>query len=829
MAITDLISKIILEDEFSGAFDAYNRRLVDADSNTERFGARLRGLVTVGGVAAGAIGEAATSVKELTDVAVEMEKAQTNLAVAATAANKEFGDSVGTAASWRNTVGELSKELRVFSQQELTGASTRLVDMTKRLGLNEEQMQEVLRRTADLAAGKTDLTGGVERVTAALRGEAEAAEFLGLSLNETTIMNYAEAQGLVFKELSDNEKAQLRYQVLLEQTNTLQGRAAVFAETAAGKQAALNAQYENSTALLGKQLLPLQEGAVELLAKLTAKSEQSAGIITRIQAGFVASLLTMGATATAVYTEILEGSQQTFNAIAGIFSGEGFDASVFDSIGSGLADSAEIIGKVPETYSQAFDQILGEYTKLGEVNQEFVDQTIQASKEAADNTAAVASDMAAELEEAYETAADDRIKVQEKATERLAELEFTHAQRVRRINEDINRAIAEAGAEAARAREEANRDLADGLAEVERDLAADRASALSDFNNDAARLARDRVQAERDARQDISDLERDLQQEIGDINQDLADDLADQSYKAEQDRLKIIKDFGAQAVTLEQDIANQRKAIDDEFESEFAEADPFRRKILEFNRQEQLKALDETEAAEKEALESQKTQALTELEDRVAQEAAVLEREAQQKKDRLARETEDRKAAVQQQLADQIEANEVERAELERRLAEKQAQLDTAAAEERAKLQEQHQAELTSIDEQEAAKVEKAQQALERERQNYADRRALLEFQQQQDLAAIDKQLSEVESAERDSHNRRLLETRRWSAEMQRLNALAATYNDSGSSSGASAGFGANPGTIINAPISVTNPPGTSAASNAVTGRTVQDALNGLA
>ncbi len=56
MAINDLISKIVLEDEFSQAFKNYHQRLDESETKTERFGANLRGIVTVAGVAIRASG-----------------------------------------------------------------------------------------------------------------------------------------------------------------------------------------------------------------------------------------------------------------------------------------------------------------------------------------------------------------------------------------------------------------------------------------------------------------------------------------------------------------------------------------------------------------------------------------------------------------------------------------------------------------------------------------------------------------------------------------------------------------------------------------------------
>lgn len=56
-----------------------------------------------------------------------------------------------------------------------------------------EQMEVVIARSADLAAGKDTLVGAVERVTAALRVEAEASELLGLTLNENYVKSWYEA------------------------------------------------------------------------------------------------------------------------------------------------------------------------------------------------------------------------------------------------------------------------------------------------------------------------------------------------------------------------------------------------------------------------------------------------------------------------------------------------------------------------------------------------------------------------------------------------------------------------------------------------------------
>ncbi len=186
----------------------------------------------------------------ITSAAKEAETAQFGLTASVEAAGREFSNTGGLDA-WQAKVRQLSADLRIYSETDVANAASRTIDMTKRLGLSAEQMEELIRRTADLSAGKTDLEGGIERVTAALRGEAEASEYLGLTLNETYVKSWYEANAATekaWKDLTDTEKAQIRYQVVLEQTNATQGRAAASASTYNGALQLVKAQVSNAIA-----------------------------------------------------------------------------------------------------------------------------------------------------------------------------------------------------------------------------------------------------------------------------------------------------------------------------------------------------------------------------------------------------------------------------------------------------------------------------------------------------------------------------------------------------------------------------------------------------
>ena len=197
------------------------------------------------------------------------------------AANREF--DVGSAGDWEATISRLSEKLKIYSESDLRGAASRTVDMTKRLGLSSDQMERMIELTGDLSAGRTTLEGGIERVTAALRGEAESSEFLGLTLNETYVTAWHEAHNahnVAWKDLSDLEKAQVRYNVFLEQASAMQGRAAESTKT-----------YSGAIALVRKEVadgIANNEDLVESLNEIGKALRENSGDLGKF-AGDIAS------------------------------------------------------------------------------------------------------------------------------------------------------------------------------------------------------------------------------------------------------------------------------------------------------------------------------------------------------------------------------------------------------------------------------------------------------------------------------------------------------------------------------------------------------------
>jgi len=240
------------------AVKAFNETVGDGRKGVSLLSGQIKTLL------AGVVGFEA--IRNATRIMQDADSAAFSMQTSVAAANREF-EKVGTVEEWENTIRNLSNELRIYSDTALKNAVSRTVDMTKRLGLSKDQMEEVIKRSADLGAGKVELEGAIERVTAALRGEAESAEYLGLTLNENYVKAVYEANKAnrkAWKDLTDLEKAQARYTVFLQQSEQFQGRAAESASTFSGSLAEIKKEIVNAVSN-SKDLREAMQGVATIL------------------------------------------------------------------------------------------------------------------------------------------------------------------------------------------------------------------------------------------------------------------------------------------------------------------------------------------------------------------------------------------------------------------------------------------------------------------------------------------------------------------------------------------------------------------------------------
>lgn len=176
--------------------------------------------------------------------------------------DRTYGD---TADSLRDFGDELQRTT-TFSSEQAVEAANVFGTLQRNYGLTADEIQNLIQVSADLAAvNGITLTDAAERVQAAIRGEAESAEALGLTMNETAIGLAGVSAGM-----SEAEKAAFRYDALLEQATFSTGAAAEQANTTAGRMTQLTntiqdagREFVNFTGPIGSAVAGLSNMSLE--------------------------------------------------------------------------------------------------------------------------------------------------------------------------------------------------------------------------------------------------------------------------------------------------------------------------------------------------------------------------------------------------------------------------------------------------------------------------------------------------------------------------------------------------------------------------------------
>ena len=211
--------------------------------------------------------QAASSLNEsVNKAAVTFGKAIGPVTEFADTSARKFGISRRAANEYAGTLGVIL-QASGLSQKATAGMS---VDLTK--------------LAADLASfNNIPIDEALEKIRAGLVGEAEPLRTVGVLLSEAAVKQKAVEMGLapLSAKLTDAQKVQARYAIIMEQTKTAQGDFARTSDGLANRQRILSARFEDLRARLGQKLLPvavkffglLLEGADVIEARVIPKLE----------------------------------------------------------------------------------------------------------------------------------------------------------------------------------------------------------------------------------------------------------------------------------------------------------------------------------------------------------------------------------------------------------------------------------------------------------------------------------------------------------------------------------------------------------------------------
>ena len=203
--------------------------------------------------------------------------------------SKTFGKNSDYMIATARRVSEATNKYYNFSQ--VSYALTKTADSMQRYGITGERYLNLVSRAADIGAAKgLELRETIDRIESAMRGEAEASEYLGVTLNDTYMKNKAFGGSLynTWEKLTDNQKAMYRYNELLIQTEKYQGAAEEASNTLSGSfkslwntiRDRLNPSLKESAELLSsvavglREMLEVKEGESGIEKQLKGVNEQ---------------------------------------------------------------------------------------------------------------------------------------------------------------------------------------------------------------------------------------------------------------------------------------------------------------------------------------------------------------------------------------------------------------------------------------------------------------------------------------------------------------------------------------------------------------------------
>lgn len=246
---------------------AMNKDLNKTGNTAKDITAIFKGLaIPMGKIAiiAATIAKTFKTVKESISLAMDATESENLFSVV-------FGDMTGEMRKWSNELQE-TLGLNGYTVRKNAGV---IYEMTKNMGVAGN---EALNLSKDLTMLTEDMASfynissedAFVKITAGLSGEIEPLRRLGIIVNETTVKNYAYANGIarVGAELTEAQKVMARYGVIMQSTSSAQGDLARTIDSPANQLRILKNNLELTKISLGQAFMPIVQIVLPLLNDL---------------------------------------------------------------------------------------------------------------------------------------------------------------------------------------------------------------------------------------------------------------------------------------------------------------------------------------------------------------------------------------------------------------------------------------------------------------------------------------------------------------------------------------------------------------------------------
>ncbi len=239
---------------------------IDIDGNSKPLEADLKGLTSLAkstaSVMAGAFAGLTAAFVGVSSKAIGL---ASDLQEIQNVVDVTFGDSAKIVNEWAKT----AQDAFGISELQAKKYSSTLGAMYKSMGLTADQTLAMSTRmaglTGDLASFyNLDHEVAFQKIQSGISGEIEPLRQLGINLSVANLEAYALAEGLetAFADMSEAEKATLRYNYILQQTADAQGDFTRTADGYANQLRSAGVELENLGKSFGELLLPVATEAV---------------------------------------------------------------------------------------------------------------------------------------------------------------------------------------------------------------------------------------------------------------------------------------------------------------------------------------------------------------------------------------------------------------------------------------------------------------------------------------------------------------------------------------------------------------------------------------
>ena len=231
------------------AASSFEKRMESISSKAKSIGDKLSGMGKT--LSLGVTTPLTIAGKRVVNAASDFDENLNKISVA-------FGDSADDVKAWADTATESFG----LSMNQALEATSLFGDMATSMGISQSEAASMSTSLAGLAGDMASFKNiGIDEAMTALNGvftgETESLKQLGIVMTEVNLQEFADGLGLVYDDMTQAEKVQLRYNYVMAMSKNAIGDYARTSDGTANSIRTFQASVENLAITLGQNLLPI--------------------------------------------------------------------------------------------------------------------------------------------------------------------------------------------------------------------------------------------------------------------------------------------------------------------------------------------------------------------------------------------------------------------------------------------------------------------------------------------------------------------------------------------------------------------------------------------